>query len=104
MIVGGYIAPRAISQNALSFITSNPLFNLSRCFGFDETAIKKINSEEPLNTLLAMLRENKIHYIVIHKKILGEKICQNYKEFLSDYFNPLLPYFEDNELRVYKTD
>lgn len=102
MIVGGYVAPRAISQNTLSFITSNPLFNLSTCRNFDQTVVKKIDSTEPLNTLLAALSENKIRYIVVHKKILEEKFCQNYKEFLTDYLKPLSPYFEDEELRVYK--
>jgi|GEM_PF-1919682 len=103
-IVGGYTSVYAVTSQVRNFIVSSPWLRHSYCRGFDEARSREVAGQQSLAAFLDTLKRNNIHYLILHKYLLDEEGCLAYKTFLESYLAGRPVYFEDDLLRVYRTD
>lgn len=103
-MVGGYISTFSLTTRVGRFIIENPALYHSFCLSFNLEKASEIQTVQPLDKLFRVLRENNIRYLIVHKYLLAKPECGFYKVFIEDYFKQKPVYFEDENLRVYRTD
>lgn len=108
-IVGGYGSTYAETSTVLKFIRTNPLFRVTyRHFYYGENfnwrLAQNIWRRQPVEGLFKVLAKNNVRYLVVHKNLVEGQEHFLYKKFLEQYLAPRPIWFEDDVVRVYKTD
>jgi hypothetical protein len=111
-IVMGTLIPTALSPKIIKEVFENPFIQFSFCFpifpewtkktglysGFHKKPPEQLSREE----LFKKLKLEKILYVVIHKDII--KNCPEVEKRMNEYFSNVPSYFEDTEIKVFKTN
>lgn len=111
-IVTGRIQDTAFSEKIQKEIFENSFIDFSICANFPPEWLNKNEqkpyfSEEPRKQnspklLFDILKKEKITYLVIHKDLI--KNCPEVEKRLNDYLINEVAYFQDNEIKVFKTN